>query len=123
MKRFFLFAILAGQVAGAQTPSSSRFPALANEFVFTTLAFSPSGATQQGLHRYTDPRTRRILILDQMLDDFSPAELSRQRAFYQDFKRRLERLPVGTMDQQTQADYELLQNAIGFALFSIDQEQ
>ena len=123
MNRFLLVAIVTAQVAGAQTLTPSRFPALANEFVFTTLAFSPSGATQQGLHRYTDPRTHRVLILDQMLDDFSPAELSRQRAFYQDFKRRLERLPVGTMDAQTQADYELLQNAIGFGLFSIDQEQ
>ncbi len=123
MNRFLLVAMVAAQVAGAQTSTSSRFPALANEFVFTTLAFSPSGATQQGLHRYTDPRTHRVLILDQMLDNFSPAELSRQRAFYQDFKRRLERLPVGTMDPQTQADYELLQNAIGFGLFSIDQEE
>jgi hypothetical protein len=123
MNRFLLVAIAAAQAAGAQTSASSRFPALANEFVFTTLAFSPSGATQNGLHRYTDPRTHRVLILDQMLDDFSPAELSRQRAFYQDFKRRLERIPVGTMDPQTQADYELLQNAIGFGLFSIDQEQ
>ncbi len=123
MNRFLLVAIAAAQAAGAQTSASSRFPALANEFVFTTLAFSPSGATQNGLHRYTDPRTHRVLILDQMLDDFSPAELSRQRAFYQDFKKRLERLPVGTMDPQTQADYELLQNAIGFGLFSIDQEQ
>ena len=109
--------------AQGQTTSSPSFPALANEFVFTTLAFSPSGATQNGLHRYTDPRTHRVLILDQMLDNFSPAELARQRAFYQDFKRRLERLLIGTMDPQTQADYELLQNAIGFALFSIDQEE
>jgi len=123
MKRLFLITIVAGQVAGAQTSMSARFPVLANEFVFTTLSFSPAGATQQGLHRYTDTRTHRVLILDQMLDDFSPAELSRQRAFYQDFKRRLERIPVGTMDPQTQADYELLQNAIGFGLFSIDQEQ
>ena len=123
MNRLLLVAMLGAQITGAQTSTSSRFPALANEFVFTTLAFSPSGATQQGLHRYTDPRTHRVLILDQMLDDFSPAELSRQRAFYQDFKRRLERIPVVTMDPQTQADYELLQNAIGFGLFSIDQEQ
>ncbi|MFN2602830.1 MAG: DUF885 domain-containing protein [Gemmatimonadaceae bacterium] len=121
--RFLLVALVATRVAGAQTTASSRFPALANEFVFTTLAFSPAGATQQGLHRYTDPRTHRVLHLDQMLDDFSPAELSRQRAFYQNFKRRLERSSVGKMDPQTQADYDLLQNAIGFALFSIDQEQ
>jgi hypothetical protein len=110
-------------IAGAQTRQPDRFPALAREFVYTTLSFSPSGATQNGLHRYTDPRTRRVLLLDQMLDDFSPAELSRQRAFYEGFRKRLEGLPVGRLDSQTEADYELLQNAIGFALFSIDQEQ
>ncbi len=75
------------------------------------------------MHRYTDPRTGRVLLLDQMLDDFSPAELARQRVFYQGFKQRLERLPASRLDPQTQADYELLQNAIGFAFYSLDQEQ
>ena len=110
-------------VAGAQTRQADRFPVLAKEFVFTTLSFSPSGATQNGLHRYADARTGKVTLLDQILDDFSPAELSRQRAFYQVFRQRLEKLPVGRLDPQTQADYELLQNAIGFALYSIDQEQ
>ena len=109
--------------AAAQGRPAAGLPALANEFVFTTLTFSPSGATQNGLHRYADPRTGRMLLLDQMLDDFSPAELTRQRAFYQDFRRRLQRLPARGFDAQTQADYELLQNAIDFALYSIEQEQ
>lgn len=109
--------------AVAQTRAASSIPALAREFVFTTLTFSPAGATQYGLHRYADPRTGRVLVLDQMLDDFSPAELAKQRAFYQGFKERLERLPASRLDPQTQADYELLQNAIGFAFYSLDQEQ
>jgi uncharacterized protein (DUF885 family) len=107
----------------ASAQAASGIPALAREFVFTTLTFSPAGATQYGLHRYTDPRTGRALLLDQMLDDFSPAELARQRAFYQGFRQRLQRLPVARLDPQTEADYELLQNAIGFAFYSLDQEQ
>ena len=63
------------------------------------------------------------MLLDQMLDDFSPAELARQRAFYLDFRRRLQRLPARRLDPQMQADYNLLQNAVAFALYSIDQEQ
>jgi len=110
-------------IAGAQSSRTADFPALAKEFVFTTLSFSPSGATQNGLHRYTAARTGKVMLLDQMLDDFSPAELARQRAFYQGFKQRLGKLPVGRLDPQTQADYELLQNAIGFAFYSMDQEQ
>lgn len=109
--------------AQAQKGSPDQFAALANEFVFTTLAFSPATATQNGLHRYTDPRTKKVLLLDQKLDDFSLAELARQRAFYLDFKERLEKLPLKRLDLQTQADYDLLQNAIAFALYSIDQEQ
>lgn len=96
---------------------------LAREFVFTTLTFSPTGATQYGLHRYTDPRTGRVLLLDQLLDDFSPAERARQRSFHERSRQRLQRLPVARLDPQTQADYGLLQNAIGFAFYSLDQEQ
>jgi hypothetical protein len=114
---------LSSVVAGAQARQTGDFPVLAREFVFTTLSFSPSGATQNGLHRYTDPRTGKTIVLDQMLDDFSPAELARQRAFYQSFRQRLQKLPVGRLDPQTQADYDLLQNAIGFAFYSMDQEQ
>lgn len=104
-------------------PAADPFATLANEFVFTTLSFSPSGATQNGLHRYTDPVTHRVMLLDQMLDDYTPAELARQRTYYQTFRQRLQKLPVRRFDPQTQADYDLLQNAINFALYSIDQEE
>lgn len=123
MNRLVFVAMFCAQIAGAQTSTSSRFPALANEFVFTTLSFSPSGATQQGLHRYTDPLTGRVMLLDQRLDDFSPASLARQRAFYEDFKRRLQRIPARSLDRQTRADYSILQNAISFALFTLNDEQ
>ncbi len=118
-------AILPGASAvSAQAPGAAdRFETLASEFVFTTLAASPSGATQAGLHRYTDPLTGRTLLLDQMLDDYSPAALTRHRTFYTNFRRRLARLPVTRLEPQTRADYEILQNAVDFAFFSMDQEQ
>jgi hypothetical protein len=99
------------------------FAALANEFVFRTLSFSPSGATQTGLHRYTDPQTKKVLALDEMLDDYSPAGMAAQRAYYEDFRRRLAKLKVGSLDPQTRADYDIMQYAIGFAFFSMDGEQ
>ncbi len=108
---------------GAQTRPADRFATLANEFVFTTLAFSPSGATQAGLHRYDDPRTGRTLNLDQMLDDYSPAAMARQRTFYENFRRRLARVAATGLDPQTQADYEILQNAINSAFFSMNDER
>src|SRR5688500_2350008 len=93
-RRASIALALVSSAASGQSQPASGIPALSREFVFTTLTFSPAGATQYCLHRYTDPRTGRVLLLDQMLDDLSPAELARQRAFYQGFRQRLQRLPV-----------------------------
>ena len=108
--------------AGCSSPAT-RFPGLANEYVYTTLTFSPSGATQTGLHQYTDPKTGTVLMLDTLLDDFSKPSLDRQRAFYEDFKTRLAALNRDKLDPQTQVDYDLLANAVDFALFGLDHER
>jgi uncharacterized protein (DUF885 family) len=108
--------------AGCANPAK-RFPALATEYVYTTLTFSPSGATQTGLHTYTDPKTGAVLAFDTLLDDFSKPALDRQRAFYREFKSRLATLDRAALDPQTQADYDLLANAVDFALFGLDDER
>ncbi len=106
----------------AQTKRES-FPSLANEFVYTTLAFSPAGAMQSGLHSWHDPRIGRTLNFDQMLDDFSPASIGLQRDYYSKFRTRLERIGRAKLDAQTKADYDLLLNAVEFGLFNIDEER
>ncbi len=118
-------AVLALLAAGAAACSrtDTRFPALATDFVYTSLSFSPSGATQVGLHVYVDPTTGDTLRLDALLDNFSPAALDHQRAHYRDFAAKLAAIPRGRLDPQTQADYDLLSNAIKFAQFSLDSEQ
>lgn len=108
--------------AGCSSPAK-RFPDLATEYVHTTLTFSPSGATQTGLHTYTDPKTGAVLELDTLLDDFSQPSLDRQRAFYRDFKTRLAALDREKLDQQMQADYDLLANAVDYALYGLDEER
>jgi len=108
---------------GAVPLGAQQFEKLANEFVFTSLSFSPSAATQTGLHRYTDRKTGKTISLDDRLDDFSPAALDRQRAYYRDFSRRLDRIPADHLAPQTQVDVELLENAVGFASFGLDREQ
>ena len=47
-----------------------------SEFVYTTLSFSPVTANAAGFHRFAGD------FLDEMLDDFSEAALSKQRMFY-----------------------------------------
>jgi uncharacterized protein (DUF885 family) len=109
--------------AAACSPKSSEFPGLANEFVYTSLSFSPAGASQVGLHVYVDPKTKDTLRLDAMLDDFSPASLDHQRAYYRDFAARLAAVRRDRLDPQTQADYDLLSNAMKFASYGLDSER
>jgi hypothetical protein len=115
-------AFIAPLAASAQNKPES-FASLARDFVYTTLAFSPAGATQSGLHRYKDPRTGRVSNFDQMLDDFSPASLAMQRDYYATFRKRLERVGHNNLDAQTKADYDLLQNGVDFGLFNLDEER
>lgn len=114
--------LLTSNAVAAQTRRES-FPALAHDFVYTTLAFYPAGAVQSGLHKWKDPRTGKTLNFDRMLDDFSPAGIDRQRDYFSSFRSRLSRTGRETLDAQTQADYDLLLNAVDFGLFSLDEER
>lgn len=120
---FVLLLLLAPNVAPAQSRHSASFAKLAEEFVFTTLAFSPANATQTGLHERRDPATGQRVILDQMLDDYSRASIERQRRYYERVRVRLAAIPSGRLDPQTRADYELLQNATAYALFALTRER
>ena len=68
--------------AQARDSALTGFPALAREFVYTSLAFSPAAATQAGLHDWTDPYTGRRAHLDSLLDSFSADAIAKQRAYY-----------------------------------------
>jgi len=57
----------------ASRQSKESFSQLAEEFVYTSLANSPSAATQVGYHRHGS------IELDSLLDDYSPAALEKQR--------------------------------------------
>ena len=118
-----LAAALAGPTFASAQSMRESFPALAHDFVYTTLAFSPAGAMQTGLHVWKDPRTGRSLNFDRMLDDFTPATIEKQREYYSSFRRRLQRIARADLDPQTQADYDLLLNAVEFGLFNLDEER
>jgi hypothetical protein len=75
--------VLVLMAAGCSQHSSRQFGQLSDEFVYTTLSFSPSGATAAGLHQYNGRN------LDNLLDDVSAAAFDKQRKFYQDFRQRL----------------------------------
>jgi uncharacterized protein (DUF885 family) len=92
-------------------------PQLAEEFVYATLSFSPSAATAAGLHEY------KGLQLDGLLDDVSPAAISRQRAFYTDFNDRLSKIDAEKLSADDRADLAILQDRTGLALLDLEQIQ
>ncbi|HWB84146.1 MAG TPA: DUF885 domain-containing protein [Bryobacteraceae bacterium] len=112
-----LVAVLAVAVlaSSCRRNPADEFNRLSDEFVYTTLSFSPSGATAAGLHQYKNQN------LDDMLDDFSPANLGKQRQFYQDFQRRLAALPAEKLAAEDRADIQIMQDQIGLALLDLDQ--
>ena len=109
--------------AQARDTTLTGFPALASEFVFTSLAFSPASATQAGLHDWTDPYTGKRAHLDSLLDNFSPQAIEKQRAYFMHVQSRLAAMDRAHLDAQTQADYDVVANAAAFALFGITKER
>ncbi len=102
-------------ISGCSHQSSAPFGALADEFVYTTLSFSPVTATGTGLHQYKGQN------LDELLDDFGPASLERQRQFYQDFRKRMAAVPDGGLTAEDRADRTILEDQVGLALLDLDE--
>jgi uncharacterized protein (DUF885 family) len=102
-------------LAGCSHQSAADFGKLAEEFVYTTLAFSPSGATAAGLHQYNNQN------LDDLLDDFSPAAQDRQRKFYEDFRRRLNAFKADSLSAEDRADLGIMQDQISLALLDLNE--
>lgn len=118
-----LLAATASARAQASDSALTGFPALARDFVYTSLAFSPASATQAGLHDWTDPYTGRPAHLDSLLDSYSPAAIAKQRAYFEGVEARLRAMSRTRLDAQTQADYDVVANAAGFALFALTRER
>jgi uncharacterized protein (DUF885 family) len=93
----------------------SRLSRLTEEFVYTTISFSPAAATGIGLHQYQKQK------LDEQLDDFSPANLDRQQHFYEDFQNRLQQLPSDKLVPAERADYAILDDQCSLAILDLKE--
>jgi hypothetical protein len=70
-------------VENAFCETNPIFSKLEDEFIYTTLTFSPVSATSAGYHRHQGAN------LDRQLDDFGAASLDRQKKFYENIRGRL----------------------------------
>jgi uncharacterized protein (DUF885 family) len=102
-------SVLTLAVGCSQSPAR-QFSKLAEEFVYTTLSFSPSAATAAGLHQYNGQN------LDDQLDDMSPAVFGKQQSFYEDFRDRLGKIEADKLSPEDRADLTILQDQTALAL-------
>lgn len=99
--------------AGCRKSPSEKLSSLTEEFVYTTLSFSPATATGVGLHQYEKQK------LDDLLDDFSPPSLDKEQHFYEDFQNRLHQLPLDKLSAEDRADYTILDDQTSLALLDL----
>jgi uncharacterized protein (DUF885 family) len=103
--------------SGCGRTPSEELARLSEEFVNTTLSFSPSAATAAGLH------SLRKLNLDDLLDDMSPANLDKQRQFYEDFRDRLGKLNTAKLTPEDRADLTILQDRCDLETLELSEVQ
>src|SRR5215831_5766245 len=100
--------------AGCRKDSSTDFAQLSDEFVRTSLSFSPATATSVGLHEHQKQK------LDEMLDDLTPPSLERQRRFYTDFQNRLNGLSPDRLTAEDKADLAILRDQVQLSLLDLN---
>jgi len=103
--------------AGCGKDPSKQLAALSEQFVYESLAFSPSSATAAGLHEYQGQK------LDEMLDDLSPAALAKQRRFYEKFQSDLAALKSDQLAPEERADLLIMQDQVALALLDLNEVQ
>ena len=107
--------------APAATPkpdaAGGQFERLVDDFVFGTLALSPTAATSFGYH------VHHGASLDDELDDFSPAGLAASRDLLHEMDGRIAKLDGASLDAEQKADIDIMHNAIGAARLDLDEIQ
>ncbi len=107
---------LVASCALSQTKSS--FAELEDDFIYTTLSFSPVAATSAGYHRHHG------INLDEQLDDFSAASIERQKRFYEGMRDRLsEAERPQKLSPEERADAAVMRNQIELALLDLETIQ
>jgi uncharacterized protein (DUF885 family) len=102
---------------GKKAMEPAAFEALTSEFVRSSLALAPVSATAAGLH------THNGVLLDEQLDDMSPAGIEAQRKHWRDWQSRLNGVDREKLDAESQADLDLMKSQVELALLDLDTIQ
>jgi uncharacterized protein (DUF885 family) len=101
----------------AAAPPKPDLSNLTDDFVYGSLALSPSSATAAGYHEH------KGVQLDEQLDDFSAAGIDQQHKFYSDFHNRLAAIQQDSLTPEDRADYQIIDNNVNLSLLELDKIQ
>jgi uncharacterized protein (DUF885 family) len=112
-----LFSALISTGCGGAKPQSTvtDFDKLVDDFVYGSLALSPTSSTSNGYHQHNG------VSLDEALDDFSPAGVDATRKFYQSFDSRINGLNQADLDAEQRADIGIIRNSLSLALLDLNE--
>ncbi len=102
---------------------NTDFSRSTERFVHQVLALSPVGATATGYHRHTDPRTGRVVVLDELLDDYSAEGLKNRHAVLRELRGELGHFDAASLDAAERIDLSIMRNALDQAEFELDRIQ
>lgn len=119
MKRILLLLMAALVVTSCRKRDvrPQDFASMTGEFVSSTLALSPVTATAAGYHEHGGA------VLDEKLDDWTPAGVEARRAHWRGWRERLSRLDGSKLGPEERADLGLMKNLCEAALFDLEAEQ
>jgi uncharacterized protein (DUF885 family) len=108
----------------SRAAAAQKFAALSDKFMKESLALSPSSASAAGYHVHHDPKTGKTIELDALLDDLSLESIAQQGAFYANWRERFrEETPLTDLDPEDAADWQLVDDQIGFSLLEFGKIQ
>jgi uncharacterized protein (DUF885 family) len=105
------------KTAATAPPAKPDLSKLTDDFVYGSLALSPTSATSAGYHEHNG------VHLDGELDDFSTAGIDQQHKFYSDFHDRLAAIQQDSLSAEDRADYQIIDNQINLSLLELDKIQ
>jgi len=99
------------------TPTDLQFNQVVEDFVFGTLALSPTTATGIGYHRHHGA------VLDDMLEDFSPAGIKASLGLLSDIEARIAKLDSKSLSAEQRADIDIMHDAIEATRLDVEDIQ
>jgi len=111
-------AVFIGCLESARAaPADLQFNQVVNDFVFGTLALSPTTATGAGYHKHHGA------VLDDALENYGPAGIKASLDLLSDIEMRIGTLDAKSLNAEQRADIDIMRDAIGATRLDVQDVQ